>query len=599
VIFALWCGWGYVGCGLLPAWRQGWRGPTLLIAGVLASFALLFSSGLLLQFLGLPFTRGAWLGTITGLSVLTSLLPSRAAPERTPVPAAEPVRPWLTAVLLGAAGLAFVIITYRAVLQPLTGPDTIFRWNFLALQILHEGGLGFYPAITATDFTHYMWPEGIPPLVPFLYVWAYLGAGTAPAALTAPMVIWIAGLGFVLVGMLATRQAGRAAGLWAVALLAGSALHTWSVSMGQETGLTTLSVLALAWALGNGLASPDWRLAGLAAGVAALSREYGLTLVVIAGGWLLWRRRPWREWTGFAVISLVLVLPWYVRVWVRTGNPLYDLDVLGWFPVNALHVGLMQSFLVRYSFGGHLAERLGELGSLLWPFGAGVLLATVASCRWRLGWTTVMGLLAGLWLGLWLWSVGYTAGGLSYSLRVLSPLLALLAVAGGSALSRMPRAWHGVLAAVLGLLAAEASARALVMMRRPFRLPMRAWTAAGLANSAQNGDDSHDRAAALIGSHRVLVDDAYAHAYLVRRGVVAVPPWSPEVAYLWSADVDLAPAVHRLRASGVDFIWLTGSRDLRSYLDSFPFYRRVVPWLRPVAVGNHWVLFALEEKPGP
>ena len=599
VTFILWCGWGWVGCGLYPAWRQGWRGPLLLIAGVLASFALLFSSALALELVGIPLTRGPWLGAMTALALLASLLPRRPPPAGRDRPPGPPANPWLLAALATAASLALAVIAYRAIAQPLTGPDTIFRWNFLARQILHQGGMGFYPAVTAANFARYMWPDSIPPLLSLLYVWSYLGAGSTAAAVTAPIVILVAVLGFFMVSLLATRRAGRAAGIWAVAILAGSAVHSWSVSMGQETGLTTLGILALAWAMGDETSAPDWRLAGLAAGVTALSRDYGLAVVLVSTGWLVWRRRPWRELAGFTTLTVVLLVPWYARAWVRTGNPFGNFNLFDWFPVNEMLAALLRYCAQEYGFRGHVMERLGELAPLLWPLGAGVLLTALAGSRVRQAWPVSLRWLAALWLAVWMWSVSYTPGGLSYSLRVLSPLLALLAVAGGVALTQVRGATRGILAAGLVLLAAEASGRALVMMRMPLSVPPRDWVRIGTVFSAQNGDAGHDRAAAIIGTHRVLVDDAYAHAYLVNRGVKAMPPWSPDLDFLRAPEVDMTSTVHRLKLAGVDYIWLTASRDIRAYLAPFPFFNELSPWLRPVLSGNRWVLFELVEPSRP
>jgi hypothetical protein len=489
------------------------------------------------------------------------------------------------------------VIIYRATVQPLTGPDTIFRWNFLARQILREGNFGFYPAFSDADFTRYMWPEGIPPLLSLLYVWSYLGTGSTAAASTAPIVITVAILGFILVGMLAARISGRAAGVWAVAILAGSALNSWSVSMGQETGLTTLGVLALAWALGDGESAPDWKLAGLAAGVTALSRDYGVALVGGCAVYLAWRRRPWRELAGFAAVVVILLVPWYARTWVRTGNPLYNIDLFGWFRLNEMHAGMMRSYALRFGFAGHLMERLGELAGLLWPIGAGVLLTALAGVRVQGAWPVTLRWLAALWLVLWVWSVGYTAGGLSYSLRVLSPLLALLSVAGGVALSRASAAWRGALVAGLVMLSAEASARTLVMLRMPLGVPLGEWTQVGKPFSASKGEPVLDRAAGIIGTHGVLMDDAYTHAFLVMRGVTVVPLWSPDLDFLRSPDLDMASAMRRLRGQGVEYIWITAAREPRDYFDQFTFFKELDPWLVPVLSGERWVLFALKAPP--
>jgi len=533
-----------------------------------------------------------------GLTLAVCLLPKRSPVAAEPSAPDEPQGRWVTFILAAAAGLAIGVIAYRAIVQPLTGPDTIFRWNFLARQILNARGMGFYPPVSDADFGRYMWPDGIPPLLPLLYVWSYLGAGSADARETAIVVVTIAALAFVLVAMLAARFGGRGTGVWAVAALSGSALFTWSISMGQETGLTTLGTLALAWALGSETSAPDWRLAGLAAGVTALSRDYGLAVVLVGAGFLAWRRRPWSELAGFAAMAAAISAPWYVRNWVRTGNPLYNLSLLGLFPVNETHAGMLRYYVRLYGFGGHMAERLHELAPLLWPLGCGVLLASLAAVRIRGAWPVSLRCLSALWLALWVWSVGYTAGGLGYSLRVLDPLLALLAVAGGIALSKAPRAWRGALACGLLVVSAEASARALVMMRVPLSLPVASWTKVGDSYSVKAGDASHDRAAAIVGKHAVFVDDAYAFAFLAARGVTVVPPWAPELQFLRAPDIDMAGAVRRLQALGIDYMWLSVSWETRAYFGGFRFFDKLDPWVRPVLAGDDWVLLALVRPPG-
>jgi hypothetical protein len=596
MIFALWCGWGFAGSGLLAGWRQGWRGRTLLVGAVLASFAILFSSALLLQLGTGSLGRGAWFSATVGLSLLAGLLPGRAPRNDAPLAGDRPAG-WLLALLAAAACLALGVIAYRAIVQPLTGPDTIFRWDFLARQILRQGNMGFYPQASDADYAQYMWADGIPPLVSLLYAWSYMGGGSAAPSLTAPVVILVAVVGFMLVRMLASRIAGRAAGFWAVALLAGSALNTWSVSMGQETGVTTLGLLALAWALGSGDAEPDWRLAALAASVAALARDYGPALVIAGLAYLAWKTRPVRELLGFLAVAVVLVAPWYLRNWVRTGNPFFNIDVHGLFPVNRVHADMMQSYVVRYGFGGHVTERIAQLVPLLWPVGAAVLVAGLVAMRIRGAWPAALGLLASLWLVLWALSVGYTAGGIGYSLRVLSPFLAAASVAGGVALSRVRGPLRGLLAGLLVLVAAEASARALVMMHVPFSERIADWGRVGGYFSAMNGTPTHDRAAAIIGSQKVMVDDAYTHAYLVNRGVAAVPMWGTGVAFITAPGLDMPAAVSRLRAMGITYIWLTVAPEPRGFFDRFTFFKELDPWLVPVLKGDNWVLFALREKP--
>ena len=599
VVTTLWCCWGYFGCGYLLAWRQGWRGFPAIVAAVLASFVVLFTAALLLQICGWPISRDSWLLASMMLSALAACLPGKRASSATLLLAAAPWWRnkgwhWLWVPVTCAA----TIISYRLIFQPLTGYDTAFRWDFLARQIVAEGNLGFYPPVTDAAFLHYGWPESIPPLVPLLYAWAYCGAGSTAPQLSAVVGLEVATLVFMLTGKIAARTGGYAAGALACALLATSAVHTWAISMGQETGLLTLGVLALVWAVDRESDDrPDWRLAGLAAGVTALTRDYGLTALVAGAGVLFWMRRPWREMAGYAVVGLVVVLPWFMRTWVLTGNPFYNHDLLGFFPVNPMHAGLMHFYLGYLGWTGHLAERLYELVMQIWPLGL-LLLLVGGVGMFQIGPRLIGGrLLAGMWIGLWAWSVGYTMGGFQYSLRVLSPALALLAVAGGAWLARCGGlrriVWYGG----LSLLAVEASLRAVLMLHAPTEFPIRIWPMIGESFSAPRGGADHDRVAKLVGPHRVLVDNAYQHAFLTQRGVHAMPPWTPAVEFLFANNVNVAEAVRQLHQEDVRFLVLSSAPDLKLFLGQYRFFRELKPWVCPVMAGENWMLFSLEEAP--
>jgi hypothetical protein len=596
VLFALWCVWGYFGCGLLPVWRRGWRGATAVVAAVLASFALLFNAALLLQVCGWRLSRSSWL-----LASIVLAVGAACVPGRPPAVAGSPTavagrrrRTWLWL----AVAFAALAIGYRLMVQPLTGYDTAFRWDFLARQVVANHSFGFYPPATDADFLQYSWPESIPPLVSLLYAWAYFGAGTTAPWVTAIIGLLVAGLVFVLVDKLATRAGGTAAGALACGLLATSALHTWAVSMGQETGILTLGVLGLVWAIGRGSdEDPDWCLAALAGGVTALARDYGGTALVAGAVALAGMRRPWREVAGYAAVGLAVILPWYVRTWVLAGNPFYNHDLLGLFPFNPIQGELMSLYPRYLGWMGHLSARLQDLLAQLWPLGPLLLLAGTAGMT-RLGPRLAgMRLLAGIWIGLWAWSVGYTMGGFQYSLRVLSPVLALLAVAGGVWLARRGEAFHrSAWYAGLMLLAAEASLRAVLMLHAPTEYPIRLWSAIGASFSASRGGANESRAAGLIGPHRVLVDNAYEHALLTQRGVRAVPLWSPGVRFLFASDVDMADVVRRLRQEDLRFLILTSAPDLKLLLGRYRFFRELRPWVQPVMAGDDWMLFALEQK---
>jgi len=201
------------------------------------------------------------------------------------------------------------------------------------------------------------------------------------------------------------------------------------------------------------------------------------------------------------------------------------------------------------------------------------------------------------WLLLWAWSISQSSGGIAYTLRVLSPVLALAAVAGGVALSRLLwPPWRRAAACMLLLLSVEASLRALLVLASPLDVPPRRWLSAATWLSALSHDEAFDRMAKLVGSGRVLSDNAYHFAFLADRGVAVLPPWSPEVNFLTAEPMDVPEVTQRLRAAGVRFILRSATPDLVSYLRRYPFFQARQPWLEPVMKGEGWILFALRER---
>ena len=146
--------------------------------------------------------------------------------------------------------LFWVAVLWRAWHDPLAGPDVEFRWSFLAEQMLRLGSLDFYPPRSAEDFYSYFWVESIPPGASSLHAWAFACAGSTARTWTAPAVI----LQLWSVHELLWRTADRVGGVMAARCTALAAAAcpflTWSVLIGQETGLTAMFVMSLRGTLG-------------------------------------------------------------------------------------------------------------------------------------------------------------------------------------------------------------------------------------------------------------------------------------------------------------------------------------------------------------
>lgn len=590
---------------LAPGWLFGrvLRVPAGLTGAFLGSAVVLFHVVLVLAIFDRPLDFSHLASGLAVVSLIFWLVEQRYAQTMRPAPGALTSRtPWSWQHwLLLPAALGLASIALKAGLEPLSGVDNGFRWDQLARQMLHTEGMDFYPPVTDQDFLLYGWCDGIAPLISDLYLWCYLSLGQPMRGATIPVVIGQGLLLFRVVYQLATRHAGPVAGRAATALLASSALLLWGVAMGQETGLTALSLAAMLLFLDHYRTDPraGWLIwAGLAAGAGALSREYGLVFVPL--GWLALQHggRFRRGAMMFTLTVASVVLPWFVRNWIRTGNPLFSHELGGLFPVNPAHRAYMHCIaeLTRYwESPRQLGETAIALGTLaLLPLGLGL---TSGMRRWRdfAPWTLAVVVM----IGLWLWSIRQTAGGMVYSLRVLTPALAVGAALGGIALERLSRARNGRWLFLLLVipLSVDASARALYM---PFdhtvawwRNRPGAWRDFG-AHLRQEPSPAWPAIAQAAGTNWILVLDPGHHALLARLGAQAVPPWSPKVFFIGDPKRDFVQSLALLRAQGARFVILPRNDVVADrFVSRARFLRELTASAQPALIDSSFVLYDL------
>lgn len=579
----------------LPGWlvaRAG-RVPQPLLAGFVTGAVMLVAITIGFDATGV---RLAPRNYLIAWAVLTAAAGTWAWSKRNAAPALAsenlPSPAGWGLVLVPAAA----VVVWRATTQPLFGVDTVFRWNFLAEQMLARGSLGFYPPFQPEDHAIYGWPDGIAPLVSGLYFWIYAIAGAARPEATVPIVVLQYALILVGVHALARRYFSSAAAGWAVALAACSPLLAWSAAMGQETGLTALAVLAmLIWLPRSRDEETPGTIAfaGLAAALGALAREYGLVLPLLGLAFALARRLSPRALALFALVSLLAAGPWYVRNWLITGNPIYNLSLGALLPVNEVHAWLNASFHAELGWG-----RL--------PAGAGA--AFLGTCLLALACAVIGGglffrrapalvLAIAVFAGVWAASVGYTAAGFTYSLRVLSPAIAVAAVLGGAALARWVPAGRATVFALvgLGLFATDAALRTLTMPVNAYRLAPRDWPAVGGALHDYHARPVYADLARRIGTERALVLGP--HALLVRHGAAVSPLWSPEVRFVFDEKLPPPEIARRLRAAGFGFVLLTQGRVNERFLARSAFFRDPAGTLTPVWSDADMVLLRVQSPP--
>lgn len=588
---------------LLPGWLLSrlWQSPARWLTSFLASACLFFNGTLGLDLLGLPLharTVGAWLILV---SVVIAWILYRSGPPQAPAPKSAAEKwSWESSLWFAPAILGFVSIGWHAVVAPLSGYDNGFRWDYLARLTVMKESLHGYPPVSAKDFEYYAWCDGIPPLVSLLNFWIYTATGSIAPALIAARVVGEAlliGLAIHRYGNLLWGTKGAGA---ALATAGSSALLLWGIVIGQETGLTALSLVAMLYFLelyereGN---VPCLRWAALAAGVGALSREYGLAFPVLGAAILVVRRQAWMTVTQFASIAGLIAGPWYLRNAILTGNPVYPLTSGGLFPGNPVHDATMQTIRNQWGWSANLGLFAEEM-PVYFTAAAGVplLFGVLGAFRARKGLLPAIAGLA-LVLLLWLWSIPYTAGGWTYSARVLLPAVAILAVLSG-VIATWSRPFRLVALGVILLVAADASRRAwfLPMFVRipPTKTTVEAWNSIHASLQQITQHPVWDALVFEAGSAGILVDHPANHSLITLRGGRAVPLFSPAVAPLFKPGIHLSEGLDRLRQADIGLIAISANSHLRvSAFEAHPFWVEFFAQFKETAAVDHLLIFDL------
>ncbi|MEO6246066.1 MAG: hypothetical protein ABIQ12_11600 [Opitutaceae bacterium] len=560
----------------LPGWLAGrWlRLPISLGGAVLGSAALLVNTVLVIDGLGLPLTLLNVGGALGLFSTLCAWLSSRR-------PKAQPLGPWSGRLapdaFWWAAGVGLLAIAIRAVVDPLSGFDTDFRWDFLARQMMRTASLAYYPAVTTENFLNYAWCDGIPPLVSSLYFWSYLSLGHVARWATTPVVLLVAFLLFRAIGELAGQGAKSRAG----AVAAGSALLLWGVAMGQETGLTALSLCLMFVCLDRHRLTGEtgWLIwAGVAAGTGALAREYGLAYPALGALALFWHRAGARALRPFLAAAIAVAGPWYLRNWLKTGNPLWPHELGGLLPGNPVQAEYYRGIV-------EVQAQLASLGINTTGLPALAVLAAVplglglvgGLAQWRLQAPRLFAIAA--IAALWYWSIAKTSGGPHYALRVLTPAVALAAAMGGGAVSLFAGSRARWLAAgLLGALALDAGIRSLYLPQNPpvrwWREPVLAWRELSRYIALNREDPQWAEIARAADGKLILSSDPSHHAILTHLGAPTLPLYAPGVGFLFEPAADFPACLARLRQEGFRFVIL--SRDdvvVNRMLAPYPFFQ--------------------------
>ena len=586
-----------LGCMLgfvLPGWGLATiaAAPARICAAFLLSLVVLFNGVLLLQISGLPIsagTVGLFELAVTALAFWVAARRRGWHALRPDVQGARRAVAEALAVRHGRVLAACIVVIGSALavrywIQPLSGLDTSWRWEFLARQLFVTQTLDFYPPRSASDYGMYFFPDAIPPLVSVTYWWLYATYGAAVPELTVTLVVAQYACATVLAYQLGSRLLSREAGLLAAAILASSPLFYRTTFMGQETGLTVASfagVLFWACAWSDRTRSGAPMIAGAAAGLGALLREYGWVWVPLGILTLTWRSAGLVPMLALAAVATAVAGPWYLRTWQLTGNPFFPLpigpfDSAATNPLFAAILGLLRERAAQFVPSAEMVVGQVSFVLLLAPI---AILGGVAALAWRPRRDWALAVAALVLAGVWWQSIPYTQGGFRYATRVLGPAVLVLSVAAATAIARGDRPWRlwvGAVAVCLSTVWTLVNASVF-----PSELDEVAWadipevatertTFAFQRRETGTLDVLRSR---LPGGGRVLSDNSYAWVLVRGSDYELVPFWSPEFTFLFDRGVAADEVDRELRARGIRGMLIGIGTPVTELYGRYPFFR--------------------------
>jgi len=483
----------------------------------------------------------------------------------------------LERALLVSTAIVGAALFARSVISPLIGYDSPFRWDYLAHRLFSLHRFDFYPPLQPADFHNYFAADAIPPLVSFAYWWLYASAGRYAPSLIALFVLaqFAATLAFTYGA--AASLFSRRAGFLAAAMLAACPLYFRAVLIGQETGLTALSIAAVIYFVVSGRQQEKigpMVSAGLAAGLSALSREYGWIALPVGVIALLWTRQRFKHVFVFVVVATAAALPWYARTWMLTGNPFYPLTFAN-FAVNPISNGILQHYHQQLSIQNW---SVGDWIKILWfvlLWAPLQLLTGIAGGIQQFRQRGYLLVNAVLLMAVWLQSAAYTSGGVEVSTRVLSPVLVILSISGAGLLTRldMSTRLQSIVTITIMLCQIWTAAHAALYPRDPLTVALGEWSRDAFqpVSPPIEFEVRDQLVRSLPQGTRMLSDNAYLYAALIEKGIEVVPIWSPEVRFLFSSTPE--EAQRRLQSLGITSVAYYPESLNTSYLISAsPFY---------------------------
>ncbi|HOK03788.1 MAG TPA: hypothetical protein P5270_04330 [Victivallales bacterium] len=485
----------------------------------------------------------------------------------------------------------FILLLLKAFLQPYgyAPGDQLFRWDFLAYKIFEEKNFSFYPPVKAEDFYHYLYPDGLPPMVSFLYFWLYESFGSYITSLTGILVV----TQFVTLSLLCyaifKRNYGSLSPFFLFAVISSSSLLFYSIHIGQEScfiGISLTGVILYLFYSEKKNSSENAILAGFFAALGALSREYGYIIFITSILLLVGRRNIWYI-IIFLLSALIFSLPWYVRNLYVAGNPFYSNDFFALFNVNKVHIEIFNVYKEHLSLFKNLQSIVDALLTLLAisfvPLVFGIAGIFLAFRRYML---ILLFLIS--FIGLWIYSVALTPGGILHSLRVLAPLIPILSISSCEIFNKIRK--KNILLLFIFFMDFLSLLQSFTIPVNIFRAPKKYFWDFSFGQHIFYSEEELAKYAKLIDKNTViLTDEAIFHSQVSRHpeyNMKTASIWSPEFEFLFNKRLTAKECLKRLKEKNIHYLCINKTSLNFIYFKQYPFFSYIEGGVFPNLTGN-------------
>ncbi|MCX7917101.1 MAG: hypothetical protein N2589_03120 [bacterium] len=546
----------------------------LFPSSFIISTVILFEVIFLLQIFSIPITLYSILSFLTFINLVLGIIFLRKKGKNLFIPVYPSFIIKKNSSLIILYFIFFVFIFIRLWNAPLFGPDTRFRWNFLAERIFKLKNFSFYPPYKPEHFKNYFYPDSIPPLVSFSYLYVYLIVGTPLKSLTSILIIIQIISILITIYSLTEKLFGQKTALINQLTLFSTPFLFLFTFIGQEAGYLTLSLIStLYFIYCNKEKNTSILLSAISTSLGILSREYGWLFLFSGILTCSVLKLNLKKIMLYVLITFLFSFPWYLRTWIFTGNPFYSVPIGNLFKVNPVIAGILTTYkeilpsglplikvFINYTF---ILTFLGIPGIILYFRNKGDLL--------------LLNII--LIFALWFFSTRYTVAQF-LSLRILLPAIIFLSIGCAGFITYLKDNYGKKVYITILIFLIISYFRSLPIIifypYTPSKIQLKKCIQYLFFQKLENIgpekflSDLLNRSELSIS--RILTDNAYIHSAFVDSQFEIIPVWSPEVYFIFNSSLSENEINEKLKKLKINAVLYTNKNLNNIFLNKFPFF---------------------------